>query len=143
MIQANELRIGNHLISNRYGLDEIGNPRIVIVEMIDYDGINTEHWRDGCEPNHTFEQLSALPITSEILEKFGFKEMIDGTPENGQLKYWEFNNFKLFQFTNLMPGYMIFAFDHLLCNYVHILQNLFFAMTGTELKQIEYEQKEI
>lgn len=118
MIKGNELRIGNLVF---HGED----PKpMQYVPVFEYG-----KWFE-------FEQLNPIPLTEEWLPKFGF----DG------------NKLKLFgaTFIELDPddGYNVFieqvdedgpgSTTHtillsLACEHVHQLQNLYFALTGTEL----------
>lgn len=133
MINANELRIGNKVISNRYGLDENGKPRIETVEMIDYDGINTEHYRDGCEPNHTFDQLSGIPLTSEVLERCGFDKRESGYKKPDYTGY-DWTNESMDIAINDDGLYYDTAYHIIELETLHQLQNLHFSLFGTELE---------
>ena len=121
-MEANELRIGNLLMSN-------GN--VVEVEGIRWDGIGHTINRYGdIEAAIPYADLEPIPLTEEWLIKFGFR---NGTlkmysKEVGQWRkrkcciHWK----KGKGFINSGGGVKI--------NHVHQLQNLYFVLNGKELE---------
>lgn len=119
MIQPNELRIGNWFYVHCYGLDpwEYGLTETKI-EMHHFCGFE----------NHQFEPI---PLTPEILEKAGFSSgseiyyTLDFFVITKSIDHqtWEFK-IKTSWAENRTIG----------LRYVHQLQNLYFALTGTELE---------
>lgn len=72
-------------------------------------------------------QFKPIPLTEEWLLKFGFKHnegmadswlFFNGFPMNNHMGGWHFNDLSI----------------SVLIKYVHQLQNLYFALTGEELK---------
>jgi hypothetical protein len=128
MIQANELRIGNWLLT------ESGTPQQVayIGETIGFH--NNMGGTDKHQKNPIFsydiEKIEPILLTPEILEKVGFEHSYDSVLpyqdayENG---YFILNaQFELTDKDGLIISKQI--------KYVHQLQNLYFTLTETELK---------
>ena len=141
MINARELRIGNKVINNH--TNTIYTVKSINVTDIGYSGFLNGHiWPlesvDG-QPLDAygigFGVLDPIPLTQEILEKwFGF-EKID-------FDYFELKAKKNY-YCNIDEQGFGFALEHetfYICEYVHELQNLYFALTGEELK-VNYEKK--
>jgi hypothetical protein len=130
MIQANELRIGNWFsYISKHGVWTTAYDK---VESIHEKGINIYADSDyGCsiiEPDFTFDYIQPIPITPEILEKAGFEVSID--------------EYEIFDYVYLIHGmdkrfYLWFGIGEYptetFIQYVHQLQNLYFALTGEEL----------
>jgi len=127
-MKANELRIGNWIEHNQYPNDTV----IIRIE----DG---KHIDEAIRLN-----ANPLPLTEEWLIKFGFtlnKEdnyYFIQNPDGGihSIKYLEKD-----EFLNEESGWAYFTDDsdaacHRLCiiNYIHELQNLYFAINKTELE---------
>lgn len=122
MIDAKELRIGN-LVEHSGKIVRVGN----IAEV----GINF----NGNVWEQSTNKIQPIPLTEEWLLKFGFKY-------NGW--NWEFNQFKFHaqgkndkgEFYNTefyiqsKKEWILISFT---IDFVHQLQNLYFALTGTEL----------
>ena len=116
MIPVNELRIGNYIIQG--GL-------VTIVEQLetsinDWDRTNHKRIID-CQP---------IPLTEEWLLKFGFDN------KHNKDKFTIITKGKL----NYEKGRTYFNSWTILekqPDYVHELQNLYFALTGTELTLIK------
>lgn len=133
MINANEIRVGNRfnreLHSNR-GME------------YDNDFVMSEYMLGrlfGDDNSLALQDLFPIPLTTEILEKCGFVKDKDGD-------YWIdlMTNYLKAMFMNdgVYPVWICLAelssemeqFASLnRINYVHQLQNLYFALTGTEL----------
>lgn len=113
-MKANELRIGNLVRNNMNG--EILKPCDVLC-----DGINTDNY-EGL--NYGF--IEPIPLNEEWLLKFGF-EIVNGWDDYKGYKKDEveietdFNNQEFSNYINKKV------------QYVHQLQNLYFALTGIEL----------
>jgi len=135
MIQANELRIGNWYkpCSSDYA---------IITEILS-DRVYAKY-TDSIF-NTTYEYISPIPLTPEILDKCGFKKWgRDDMPrtlsyELGEMTIFPSNTFcdfdgygfihyKLSKFENNKDESARFKFQ-----YLHQLQNLYFALTGEEL----------
>ena len=115
MIQVNELRIGNWLLYSD-GFDK---------KMVQVD---SEIMFEACCLNKDFNRTKKpIPLTPEILEKCGFGRN-DNYYSNGKME------FKVESLRIGMDVYMVP--NALYCSsiqYLHQLQNLFFALTGEEL----------
>jgi hypothetical protein len=113
MIQANELRIGN--------LVNIGE-QANILELVDF--------ADMYE-NNTLVHYQPIPLTEDWLLKFGF--------ETWHKRDWDIGGVgdgQLLTVTTYAknPIVRVWNQDIIHINYVHQLQNLYFALTGTELE---------
>jgi hypothetical protein len=139
-MKGNELRIGN-LIKGIYhdyddGIDEeIENETICKVVTLDVSGIGDYPiYVYSDEDIEHFSEFKPIPLTEEWLLKFGF----------GKTEWDNFNSYRLMIGNN---DYTIVLYsdgncevgDIITCKieYVHQLQNLYFALTGEELKQQE------
>jgi hypothetical protein len=115
-MKANELRIGNWVIKSL----KSGNGRKINSE-IRYDDLN---WI--CEDLGSFN-YEPISLTEEWLIRFGFKwDICSQSYWNGMWNIVKGNAYqKLFSFK---IGNSFFTME-----YVHQLQNLYFALTGEEL----------
>lgn len=110
-MKANELRIGN-LVYDPF--DHCS------VSILDIDFI-AEHLK-------TFKPI---PLTEEWLLKFGF---VKGESHETGAIYYNYDIDDKRYHVKMYNGKATFDIDWLIpCEYVHQLQNLFFALTGTEL----------
>lgn len=126
MVKSNELREGN-LIA-----DDLG--RIVKVESIFYDRFNLE-FVDGQLYSSPLSEHSPIPLTPEILEKAGFEEshFFEGVHsgvynKNGLKIGLDGDDLVKAQYTAIFGGDIFVKVQ-----YLHQLQNLYFALTGEEL----------
>ena len=121
MTQPQELRIGNYVEYNG--------------EIIKLDGSLL-----CCYIQNELEfPLNPIPLTEEILLKFGFNEVegerwCDMHEEFEECNYYYLSMFKIYY----NPETDIFEDDNLYhfnvnLKYVHQLQNIYFALTGEEL----------
>ena len=116
-LKANELRIGNYLN---------GKQGHVIITEIRENNIVKIH--DNTSSFYVGTCLKPITLTEEWLIKFGFewngnKFLTIFTPCGKAFVYLEDNFFKFVNVTIEIP-----------IKYVHQLQNLYFALTGEELK---------
>jgi len=121
-MEAKELRIGNLIYSKRRGC----NFQKGVIE-IDLEAFRKIHLFDA------LNGLEPIPLTKEWLLKFGFvnteaEENIFGFKLNS---FWFINEWHI----RNKFGAIILDIE---IEYVHQLQNLYFALTGTEL---EYNEK--
>ena len=111
-MKANELRIGSIVYIGK---------EINIIELVDFADIYE---------NDTLKQFEPIPLTEEWLINFGF-ELCDNTKYN----IWSNEHFVITDI--LMQGdsflWFIQEAESLDLDYVHQLQNLYFALTGEEL----------
>jgi hypothetical protein len=129
MIEARELRIGNFVDCERPLYDE----KFITVESVSFDSINL-NFRE-----YELEKLQPIPLTEEWLLKFGFELETD----DGDVKYYEIQRFWYYVIfdhgdvrldikTGKNITHTVFYMDERF-QYVHQLQNLYFALTGEEL----------
>lgn len=142
MIKANELRLGNYFQDQLTG-------RILIVDSLSNDRIIFDQ-QGGALPRGW--QARPIPITKEWLQRFGFEmRMINGivpewyimcTPPNYKREFALIFRFGMLRSTppgvcdeNRWHAWMDSGDSH---NFniqsIHQLQNVFFAITGKELK---------
>lgn len=122
-MKANELRIGNYVLSEC--LDSKGYFEETRVTGIFWDEIH--HDAIGMTKpiwENEIERIKPIPITEEILLKFGFENGIDEmtlTTESFCI-YWR-----------KFEGHFEINGEKYFKKYIHELQNLYFALTGKEL----------
>lgn len=127
MIQPQELRIGNHVFDIDGDIMQIG-------DILDF-GVKFKNTSLGS----IYEKINPIPLTEEILLKFGFNKEyqkgyigIDVCNSDfvltEPLKMGEWQTKYTFQFKTGS----VHKFKEI--EYVHQLQNLYFALTGEELQ---------
>jgi hypothetical protein len=134
-MKVNELRIGNYLLCGNK-TDLLGDlRRVVMVLGVDNSSIMyCENYETSGVFKSSFlaENFSPIPLTEEWLVRFGLEKREPDDDYN----YWGILNFTVLygrtmdrDFSFFLNGY------HNDCNiqYVHQLQNLYFALTGEEL----------
>ncbi len=107
-----------------------------IFNFVEYDGctryvknINSKfvHLHDACD--YAINEIKPIPITEEWLLKFGFEKNLDGCPtlkkDHQYFQYWEGRLTWQQSPHNDWSEFKI--------QFVHQLQNLYFALTGEEL----------
>ena len=115
-MKATELRIGNHINQGSYGNGKVTAYQIYQMQLKEDGGYVSEYYK----------KLKPIPLTEEWLVKFGFT--IKGFKNGYQIC------------TSSLGGWIL---DNGLSSigiefeYVHSLQNLYFALTGEELKLIK------
>lgn len=129
-MKANELRIGNwvrHYNSWSYRQPDQG-------PFLEFDfQWDDRDWYGVGEACMEIDKIEAIPITPEWLKKFGFeyeKQTVGGWER------WENKRIKLLdkKFTWGIGEYSPYI------QYVHQLQNLYFALTGEELQLTTQQQ---
>nr|DAH30074.1 MAG TPA: hypothetical protein [Caudoviricetes sp.] len=85
------------------------------------NGITIRGWQDGPE-------INPIPLTKELLLKCGFEE------EFGGIIYYNRNQGIEFNFSNGWCTASRGEYDIVDVQYLHQLQNLYFALTGEELE---------
>jgi hypothetical protein len=123
-MKSTDLRIGNLIEYQCY--DELATPKEYWVEnIVDLDDLL---WLN----KHESENYRPMEITEDILNRFGFEA-------DGPGWYWLNKENRL---TTVGVAYgmdnNIFEFEgfEIPIQYVHQLQNLYFALTGKELQEI-------
>lgn len=131
-MKANELRIGNLVdLGNRIAkVIEIGHLSCVVVDL--------EETQDTIED---YKRTKPISLTEEFLLKFGFEPI--NKHDNAFITYadWTHNYFLQLDVRKADNKYLILdnsfddlrAFSMVDIEYVHQLQNLYFALTGEEL----------
>lgn len=126
-MKANELRIGNwvEFEGKHYRIDSISKtfPTLDTTEF----GIGVVDWNN----------LKPIPLTEEWLIKFGFEDVTsEDFGVDKRIKTFEKEFFKIY-----LPEYRCRLFGityvdaaFLKIEFVHQLQNLYFALTGEELE---------
>jgi hypothetical protein len=137
-MKANELRIGNYVVP------PVGcEPHIGEITAINLDRYDCELIDDNYEEYVSISQfgkireLNPVPITKEWLLKFGFKEFIDFGSKSGIYEKLPLCGFTYSLNTKkimiLHKGNAVSHWLDIQTQYVHQLQNLYFALTGEEL----------
>jgi hypothetical protein len=119
-MKANELRIGNWVA------DAAGNyNRIAVISMPNQIETYSKDvdWLAAC----IVDDVLPIPLTPEILEKAGFVKSINF--DNTYIKLIKGESFIL---KDCKDG-TFFVYTGIRCQYLHQLQNLYFALTGEEL----------
>lgn len=123
MIDKTQLRIGNLIYAYSLNDKKESDLRVATVNGVGYGWL--EYNYEG-----KFNHCSSKPIqlTEEWLIRFGFEKLIP----NGSV--YKLGDFHIQDFSPL--GFYECA-NHIKIEYVHQLQNLYFALTGEELKLTE------
>lgn len=143
MIKANELRLGNLVTDEFYSTFNT----IITVNSINSKGINLNIEDDGnfseladrwIEPEYEFNQLFGIPISPEILQKFGFDMNPNWYKYDGAIAVLDLGY--LYLAMGVMGRYVtLFQNDNTSTGknieYLHQLQNLFFDIKDKELLQ--------
>ena len=116
-MKAEELRLGN-LVSNM-------NPRYND-SILTIESIGDNHEVNVFYRKYLLSELEPIPLTEEWLLKLGAKkDKID-------------NTYYLSEFEIMLPNFFRYKTSMISrIDYVHQLQNLYFALIGEELKQQE------
>lgn len=148
-MKASELRVGNFLFDS---VEDIGVIQVTeIKNMVDnrignmsicYYGVNGGYSTTSLEENSNNNEIDdymiqPIPLTEEWLLKFGFKEYKDFGHKTGCFDYINFGFSYLIDTKKIRIMHKGNNMSHILQNevhYVHQLQNLYFALTGEELK---------
>ncbi len=142
-MQVNELRVGNWISIENAGFYEWGWKDYGNYIKSKGDGYNLEHLGVS---EIISDKIQPIPLTPEILEKAGFKQYGSGIKR----EIWKYG-FPVIRETRLdlykktfsngeTTGFYSLAMVSLVrgdpdrLEHLHQLQNLFFALTGTELE---------
>ena len=119
-MNAQELRIGNWLHSNLTEMD---------FRVTSRDILNIEGYPNTCKP---------IPLTEEWLLKFGFKHKkcgMCGQDQWSNMDFWYIETISgeaIVLRGNVKQTKILYPYGTFI-EYVHSLQNLYFALTGQEL----------
>jgi hypothetical protein len=117
-MKANELRIGNYIGDK----DDIA-----IVESIDKDGCMVQFINDEKNGFRISQPIKPIPLTEEWLLRMGFDKFAEHTPSFGHDDIYRKG------YIDIHARYNQYHFHGILINFVHELQNLYFALTKQEL----------
>ena len=131
-MKATELRIGNWVrikdvpTTNEWQVESIGNLQQVGGQL----------W--------SIEELEPIPLTEEWLERFGF-DKDEEYDEGGLVDYRWTLMYRSLEFVSFWNSEELNGVNQpqtgVDVEYVHQLQNLYFALTGQELQTDETDQK--
>lgn len=129
MIKATELRLGNYVSAVSSGSAPVQITRKNLSHIL------TSEWT-GTDIIGADFSINPIPLTEEWLEKFGFENKGEVQPAGYFLNYVPIR----FQYD---VGWYDLGYDGIYhkIEYVHQLQNLYFALTGNELTVQEYSIK--
>ena len=124
-MKANELRIGN--------LTKQGKVIFIELDELIGDSFRVED-SDGVQYKNTWMKIQPIPLTPEILEKAGFEKTYNSPyrVKFDHIKHREIG----YTFSDIKDYYengFRFYDRNIDINYLHQLQNLYFALTGDEL----------
>lgn len=109
-MEVAELRIGN--LTNFGAVYQIEADCFYVADL------------DGTSYKSKWADIQPIPLTEEWLIKFGFKYKSYGYAEE-EWKQWSFNGYSLNGFRCTTSGVEL--------EYIHTLQNLYFALNNSEL----------
>jgi hypothetical protein len=123
MIKANELRVGNLLLVHGTALAALE----ILEDGVCYFFQPGTHVRTVIE----FEDAEPIPLTSEWLQRLGFED-------DNHITVYDVSRRQpfLFSICSTDKGFELFGGEGPIgkaFNYLHQLQNLYFALTGEEL----------
>lgn len=116
-MQANELRIGNHILLK---------DKVVKLCGVTDNGFYV--YEDRNSVFNLIEKAKPIELTEEILLKCGFEFKPKG--EEVYEQFWICNDFEIWQHSEGFCHDFLNGGD---VNYLHQLQNLYFALTNEEL----------
>ena len=132
-MEATELRLNNFVIYE----DEI----VPVMGMENnYNGLLVK-----IDSNHVIDckELEPIALTAEWFSRLGFKEAYRSSTR----VRFELSNYCRYDFdlssNKILQGFLFFG-NYIKCNYLHQLQNIYFTLTGEELKIKEcLKQREV
>lgn len=135
-METKDLRIGNLVYRITEDFDNLKIKKVI--EWTD------SIWGRISECLEYYEWFEPIPLTEEWLVKFGFHPNPKNTMPNIQMPYYVKKGVMLFynesDKTNFLAGFgemrsgKYYAVSFRWINHIHELQNLYFALTGEELK---------
>jgi hypothetical protein len=121
MIPANELRLGNYILYKQFGK---GKGKIGEILPGDFTRIRSDDREES--------EYHPIPLTPEWLERCGLFE--NGSLYKGELRFKGCGHITIEVIENGGLGYFAPFNKTIEIKYLHQLQNLYFALTGDELK---------
>lgn len=130
MIKPNELRRFNWVTVGKKAIHYIPSPDKFMIKELREDHCSFV----GFSSLELYENLEPIPLTEEWLLKFGFEEFEYHIKNN--LIWYKKWPLPIFYGSNGFEKYLIHDLGgrFVVLKYVHQLQNLYFALTGEELK---------
>lgn len=141
LIELSELKIGNYLLYK----GEIVYVTLLSLDIDDeYEDTigfcrlgTTDHERSDWN-RALVNDLKRIPLTPELLERFGFKKLADGSYHKPAMLTWRvlYDDFEkaASYCTCIYPELGHRVHLNIRIEYMHQLQNIYFTMTGEELK---------
>lgn len=122
-MKSEELRIGNCLTSE-FILDKVNDNRIEVVEILRESIIAIDY---DCALLHCIplDKINPVPLTEDRLLKFGFTSHYGGFNNKIKIEMHDSGRWILVCDDKTVPTPFI--------DFIHQLQNLYFALTGEEL----------
>lgn len=132
MIDPKQLRVGNKV---NFQFNPEQRAQEVTVAWVSDDSIGYKEQHEASYPQSP-KSFYGIPLTPEWLERSGFRKDMGGGGgllefENGFICFYDMNN-PLVGYSGVSDELINGGPIHNL-NYVHQLQNLYFALTGEEL----------
>ena len=123
MIKPNELRIGNLM---KWGTSIVAIKDMVYNQKPDRYIYHVEKKQELT--GVPFNEFEPVPLTPQLLEKCGFTKSDDLKDMKGKILLGEWRHENDIDYPGMLylPAYEV--------KYLHQLQNLYFALTGEELK---------
>lgn len=120
MMNVRELRIGNYVIDN-----------LEICQVIEFEanGIVMTTCKSKFPISH-INELQSVELTEDLLLKCGFDENMVLSTIEGEIRYYGDGDINIGGEDSCTLGMVYIA----KCKYLHQLQNLYFALTGEDLK---------
>lgn len=124
-MKAKNLRIGNW-VKDEHGIAQY-------IYRLWVGGAELAEDEKGSDDfDYTEDEIFGIPITEDWLIKFGFKDISNRVEKRfikDNFNWYSSSNEVVVELDNGINGYDLWTG----CKHIHELQNLFFAITGTEL----------
>lgn len=127
MIKVSELRTGNLILGDDGKPEEVYNIKDDDRKVINFTIL------DGCVDLPT-ENPQGIPITDEWLERMGFEERYTHNSDGDEINYMKMKAFEDLLYRDGIFSLCCGSLELPHIEYVHQLQNLFYALTGKELE---------
>jgi hypothetical protein len=125
-MKIQELRIGNYV--------EFESHKFIIKDEITFDNDEGDWMID----NFLFKEIKPIKLNEYWLRVFGFEIEFDDPVKHAMLGVNPVNKNFLIKLTNCQfaynKNYWFYGNGYFKIKYVHQLQNLYFSLTGTEMK---------
>jgi len=131
-MKAEELRIGNFVKSGTMHTGIGAKKGYYVISAIG----ETVAWLNESNVGEYYKNIQSIPLTEQWMKKFGFKKRNEfcGCGINDNIEVWKLDGYGFIK--DISDKWFLEGYDwntkHF--RYVHELQNLFFALSGEELK---------